>query len=246
MHKRFPGGWTRPAHHALRGVSLSVEPGERVGVIGASGSGKSTLARVGLGLIRPDGGSVHLLGADTTRWSARQWRIARRHAQLLLQDPRAMLTPGLSLRALLGESVRLHRPGEPVEAAVDELLAAVELEHRGEASVHALSGGERRRAGLARVLASRPRLLVADEPTTGLDAGLKASLVELIARRAGPACAVVLISHDLPMVAWACRRVVVMHEGAIVDDLPAEALTSSHDRHPHTLALLRAAGMRRG
>lgn len=231
------------AHVALAGVDLSVRPGERVGIIGESGSGKTTLARVGLGLTPPDAGSIEIFGSDLSRASAREWRAVRTRAQLLFQDPGAMLNPSFSLSYLLRESARLHRPGAPAAELVEEILSAVGLGGRGSARLHELSGGERRRAGLARVLLARPRLLVADEPTAGLDAALKADLVELLLERAGPECAVILISHDLPMVAWACHRVLVMADAQIVDHFSSTDL-QTHDPHPATAALLRAAGLR--
>ncbi|TVQ91091.1 MAG: ABC transporter ATP-binding protein [Deltaproteobacteria bacterium] len=232
-----------PPHVALSGVDLKVHAAERVAIIGESGSGKTTLARVGLGLLPADEGSVFLLGQDMTRASKAAWRGVRSRAQLLFQDPRSMLNPAFPLGVLLRESARIHRPDEDATALVDELLEAVGLAGRRRARAHELSGGERRRAGLARVLLARPRLIVADEPTAGLDAALKADLLELLIHRAGPECAVVVISHDLPMVTWACHRVVVMERGRIVDALDSASL-SSHDPHPATAALLRASGLR--
>lgn len=241
LHKSYRVGAERRV--ALSGASLRVQAGERVGLIGASGSGKSSLARIGLGLLRPDQGEVELFGESTRGWSPRRWRKERSRSQLLLQDPSAMLTPNVPLWRLLRESIRLHRPDEDARPLLAQTLAAVQLAHRADAHLGQLSGGERRRAGLARVLLSRPRLLVADEPTTGLDAALKAELVALMLDRAGPGCAIVLISHDLPLLAWATERLVVMHQGRIVDELPAAALPGTGESHPHTRALLRAAGM---
>lgn len=231
---------------AVRSVSLQVEEGERVGVIGESGSGKTTLVRVGLGLIPRDSGTITLFGEDTSGWSRRRWRRARRGAQLLFQDPRAMLNPALPLELSLAESAALHRPDrDPVEAA-REILQDVGLPSRSWSRPGELSGGELRRAGLARVLLARPRLLVADEPTAGLDASLKAGLLELTLARIGSDCAFVLISHDLPMVAWATERIVVMKAGQIVDHFDSSALERDPfaGRHPHTIGLLTAAGYR--
>lgn len=233
------------AHVALDGVDLEVRAGERVGVIGESGSGKTTLARAGLGLVPLDGGHIRLFGEDATTWSRRRWRTSRSRVQLLFQDPRAMLNPGLSLGTLLRESARLHRPDQASGTAVAEILDAVGLGDRARALPHELSGGERRRAGLARVLLARPSLLVMDEPTAGLDADLKADLLAVAIERAGPDCAVVLISHDLPLVTWATERVVVMDRGRVVDRFRADAL-DDHVPHPRTAALLTAAGLRPG
>lgn len=239
IHKRFrPRGLLAgPGHEALIDVNLSVESGERVGVIGESGSGKTTLARVGMGLVKPDAGTVHLMGAPVTG------PLRGRGAQLLFQDPRAMLNPGLSIGALLRESARRHQPAQDPAEACRQALIDVGLAGRERARPHELSGGERRRAGLARVLLARPRLLVADEPTAGLDAALKADLIALMVERAGNECAVVLISHDLPLVLWACTRVVVMEGGRVVDRFVAADLPQ-HDPHPATAALLTAAGLR--
>jgi ABC-type glutathione transport system ATPase component len=245
VSKSYDGAsWLRtgPRHPAVRDVSLEVAAGERVGLIGESGSGKTTLARVGLGLVPRDAGRVELLGEDTTGWSPRRWRAARHEAQLLFQDPRAMLNPAMRLGTLLRESARLHDPTRDADAAAAEVLARVGLAGREDALPHQLSGGERRRAGIARLLLARPRLVVADELTAGLDAALKAELVELLLDRVGRDCAVVLISHDVPVVLWSCTRVLVMNDGAIVDRF-ATADVGRTVHHPHTVALLQASGL---
>jgi ABC-type glutathione transport system ATPase component len=235
LRVRYPGGTI-----AVDGVSLAVEPGERVALVGESGCGKTSLVRSGLGLV-PHTGRVKLLGQDTTGWSGSRWRQARHHAQLLFQDPRAMLHPSMTLRQILEESAALHRPEKNASVAAREVLEEVGLGGRHDALPDQLSGGERRRAGFARVLLARPKLLVADEPTAGLDAALKASLVELMFARVGPECAVVLVSHDIAVVAWACHRMVVMKDGKIVDDFPTVEL-GKRKHHEYTRTLLSAAG----
>ncbi|MBN2800002.1 MAG: ATP-binding cassette domain-containing protein [Deltaproteobacteria bacterium] len=239
----FPGAWGLGGREVLRDIHLEVLPGERVGLIGESGAGKSTLARIALGLLRPTAGAVHLLGEDTTGWSRARWRQARFHAQLLFQDPGTMLNQAMSLEQILAEGARLHVPDRDPVGEVLRVLEAVGLSGRGGARPGELSGGEQRRAGLARLLLTRPRLIVADEPTTGLDAGRKVELLELLYGAVAPECAVVLISHDLPLVQWACGRMVVMRGGAIVDRFDSEQLCSS-DRPPYTRTLLRASGIR--
>lgn len=236
--------WTGRSHVALRGASLEVGRGERVAVIGASGSGKSTLVRCGTGLERPDRGVVRVLGEDATRWDAREWARARRQVQVLFQDPRAMLHPGLPIGVLLEESAALHRPGADRERVAAELLAAVGLADRAGALPGELSGGERRRAGIARVLAARPALLVADEPTAGLDAVLKPRMLRLLLDAAGPRCAVVLVTHDVAAVAPFCARVVVMDAGRIVEAFATASLGRKfRPSHPRTAELLEAAGV---
>jgi putative ABC transport system ATP-binding protein len=208
--------WTGRSSVALAGASLRVEEGERVAVIGPSGSGKSTLVRCGLGLERPDRGRLTVLGEDATRWSARQWLRARRRVQVLFQEPRAMLHPDLPIGVLLEESAALHRPDEDRAAVAASLLEAVGLGGRAAALPRELSGGERRRAGIARVLTARPALLVADEPTAGLDAVLKPRMLRLLVDAAGPGCAVVIVTHDVPAVAPFVSRTVVVDSGRVV------------------------------
>jgi peptide/nickel transport system ATP-binding protein len=235
LRVQYPSGTT-----AVDGVTISVRPGEHVALVGESGCGKTSLVRAGLGLV-PCSGAVRILGEDTRTWSRWRWRQARHDAQLLFQDPRAMLHPAMTLRQILEESAALHRPDLNPAAAAREALEAVGLGGRPDALPDQLSGGERRRAGLARVLMARPKLLVADEPTAGLDAALKASLIELMFERVGPRCSVVLVSHDIAVVAWACQRMLVMKDGKLVDDFrTSELATRTH--HPFTRSLLLAAG----
>ena len=249
LTKHF-GTLFRPSRAAVDGVDFEVAPGERVALIGESGSGKTTLARCGLGLVPCDAGTIRMFGEDAATFSAARWRTERRRCQLLFQDPRAMLHPNLTVGALLAESARVHRAGEDAAKIVAEVLERVGLGGREHALPRHLSGGEQRRAGLARVLLARPSLLVADEPTAGLDAALKADLIETLLDRVGPECAVVLISHDLAVVAWACQRVVVMAEGKVVDTFSTDWLRSARTqkadltgRHPYAVRLLAASGL---
>ncbi|MBT3222252.1 MAG: ATP-binding cassette domain-containing protein, partial [Proteobacteria bacterium] len=164
-------------------------------------------------------------------------------AQLLFQDPRAMLNPYLPIGLVLEESAVLHGRGRNLHHEVQRILKAVSLDGRASSYPHQLSGGELRRAGLARLLLTRPDLVVVDEPATGLDAALKADLLELLFHHVGDDCAIVIISHDVSLVSWACHSVMVMHLGEMVDSYDTESLyRESATRHPYTLTLLRAAG----
>lgn len=203
----------------LDGCSLRLERGERVGLVGASGSGKTTLARAGLGLIPSAGGVIRLFGEDVGGWSTRRWTAARRHAQLLFQDPRAMLHPQIPVGLLLADGASVHRPDRDALRLARESLDRVGLADRFDALPHELSGGEQRRVGVARVLLTRPKLLVADEPTVGLDAALKADLLTTLLDGLDPDCAVLLVSHDRPVIAWATHRVVHVRGGRLVDDV---------------------------
>jgi ABC-type dipeptide/oligopeptide/nickel transport system ATPase component len=234
--KEFPARRGAQARVALGGVHLRVSHQERVGLVGESGAGKSSLARAALGLMPLDQGRVLVFGEDVSNSAGRSraWGTA----QLLHQDAAAHLGAGLRVGALVRESARVWRTGEDPVAVAQEALATVGLADRADAHPETLSGGEQRRVGLARVLVARPRLLIADEPTTGLDAALRWDVVALLRGVPG---ALLLVSHDLAVVAHTCSRVVIMLGGRVVEDVPTAKLGCG-PHHPHTWALLRAAG----
>jgi len=237
---------------ALRGVTLDVQPGEAVGLVGESGSGKSTLARVLLGLTQPrlsriESGRIVIDGNDVTAFGAQQWQALRGHPlAMMFQDPLTYLNPVMTVGRQIAESVRLHDQGVDVGARVRELLGLVRLpESVAKSYAHELSGGMRQRALLAVALGCRPRLLVADEPTTALDVTTQAEIMALLAdlrRRLG--MAMLLISHDLGLVASACARIVVMYAGRTVEWGSTVGVFKA-SAHPYTAGLLQSARVAR-
>ncbi|MER5428007.1 ABC transporter ATP-binding protein [Streptomyces sp. NPDC002588] len=210
---------------ALRDVSLTVRPGETVGLVGESGSGKSTAARVALGLVRPGSGSAALFGSDLARARGRARRALLSGVGVVLQDPVASLDARMSVAECVAEPLRVHRRGMSAaqrRARVAEVLELVRLsEELARRGPRELSGGQRQRVSLARALVLEPRLLVADEPTSALDVSVQRTVLEVIAelqRELGFAC--LFVSHDLAVVQEFAQRVVVMRAGAVEEEGP--------------------------
>ncbi|MGI8535113.1 MAG: ABC transporter ATP-binding protein [Mycobacteriales bacterium] len=218
---------------ALRGVSLAVREGESVGIIGPSGSGKSTLARVLSGQLAPDAGDVSLEGSTLSASWRRGPRMTRRRIQLIMQDPWDALSPRLGVADLVGEPMVIERNSSDSErrSRLSELLRSVGLPSEGTfltARTDELSGGQLQRVALARALAAGPKLLVADEPTSMLDASEQARLlVVLRERQIEMGLGLVLISHDVAAVRKVTDRIVVLDDGVIVEEGPSHLISSS-------------------
>lgn len=245
----------RVAFHSPHGViraiadaNLEVREGEAVGLVGESGSGKSSLARACMGLLpstvaRLEAGRIVVDGRDVTRATEREWVEVRGHpAAIVFQDPLTYLNPIMRVGRQIAESVERHDPGAAVDHRVAELLDLVRLPASSRrAYPHELSGGMRQRALLAVALGCRPRLLVADEPTTALDVTTQAEILALIAElRQRLGMALLLISHDLAVIASACDHVHVMYAGSTVESGPCDTVFA-RPAHPYTVGLLRAA-----
>jgi oligopeptide/dipeptide ABC transporter ATP-binding protein len=226
---------------AVDGVTLTLDEGETLGLVGESGCGKSTLARCVLRLIEPTRGRVLLDEEDLTALPEEALRRRRRDIQMVFQDPTASLNPRLSVAATVDEPLALHTPlaGAARRERVDEVLEEVGLgAGLRDRYPHQLSGGQRQRVNIARAIATHPRLVVLDEPTSALDVSLRARVILLLAelkRRMG--MTYLFISHDLSTVRYLCDRVAVMYLGVLVEEAPAAELFD-HPAHPYTRALL--------
>ncbi|HEX5060991.1 MAG TPA: dipeptide ABC transporter ATP-binding protein [Kofleriaceae bacterium] len=217
---------------ALDNVSFDLRAGEVLAVVGASGGGKSTLARLLTGLDRPDRGTVRVAGNGAHR----------QHVQMVFQDPFASLNPARRIRHHLARPLRIHGGPQDLDQRIESLLATVGLPPAfARRFPHELSGGQRQRVALARALAADPRLLIADEPTSMLDASLRAELLALLRELAHErGLGVVLVTHDLPSAAAIADRVLVLRRGRVVEDGPIGP-TLRAPSHPYTGELLDAA-----
>lgn len=228
---------------AVDGVDLQIEEHQTLGLVGESGSGKSTTARLVTRLIEPDDGRIVIDGADWTSLRPTALRRARRSAQLVFQDPYASLDPTKTIADVIAEPLVIHERlrGAAKERRVLELLDMVEL-----TAAHArrypyeFSGGQRQRIAIARALAAKPKLVIADEAVSALDVSTQAQVLNLLLDlQAEHGLAYLFISHDLGVVHQMSDRIAVMYLGRIVEEGPAEAVYSA-PAHPYTRALISA------
>ena len=251
--KHFPlrrrGFGKREFVHSVDDVTLSVESGTSLGIVGESGSGKSTLARIILGLQAPDIGRVDVAGVRVTALKRKDDKAFRRKAQIVFQDPHAVMDPRMTVRQSLIAVLAQHRIGDGAtrEERVVQALREVGLDadyldrYPGDCS-----GGQLQRVVIARALLLEPTLLVCDEPTSALDASVQATVLNLIGQlRRERDLTMVLISHDLRVVRLTSDRVAVMYLGQLVETADRESLFTAA-RHPYTLALLAAATHSKG
>ena len=239
-------GWRAGRAVVLDDVGFDVGNGEVVGLIGGSGAGKSTIARIIAGLDRPDEGRILFEGRDLVGLRGAELRSVRQRLHLVFQDPYDALPPSMRVRDVVAEPLVIHGIGTPAERQerVRDALAAVLLapaERYLRRYPHELSGGERQRVALARAVILRPRLIVADEPTTMLDVSLRLELLDLM-RRLGRehAIAYLYVTHDLALARAFCDRLVILDGGRIVEEGPA-AEVIERPRHPFTARLVGAA-----
>ncbi|QOL81127.1 ABC transporter ATP-binding protein [Pseudooceanicola spongiae] len=240
VHFPLPGG---EAVHAVDGLSFSLPAGLAFGLVGESGSGKTTAAMACARLTEITSGQIRLSGRDITALQGTALKDARRDVQVVFQDPYASLNPRERAGAIVRRPLDLLKIGTPAQrdARVDELFALVGLRPDQKALFpHQFSGGQRQRIGIARALATGPKLLVCDEPVSALDVAIQAQILNLLARlKADLGLSFLFISHDLAVVQHLCDRIAVMYLGKIVEIASRRDLFTT-PMHPYTHALISA------
>jgi oligopeptide/dipeptide ABC transporter ATP-binding protein len=228
--------------HAVDDVTLTLNDGETLGLVGESGCGKTTLARTVVRLTPATSGTLRFHGEDVTRRTGRSLRAFRRNVQMVFQDPQASLNPRKRIDQIVGAGIRL-RKGEPNEQSTDvaTLLHQVGLDpEHAQRYPHEFSGGQRQRIGIARALAAQPRLIILDEPVSALDVSVQAQVVNLLDDLQDTlGLSYIFVAHDLSVVRHVSDRIAVMYLGKIVEMSPADDLYS-RPKHPYTASLLEA------
>jgi oligopeptide/dipeptide ABC transporter ATP-binding protein len=243
--KHFPvGGWPRPkVVHAVDGVTLTVKLGETLGLVGESGSGKTTVGRCILRLVEPTAGQVLFDGRDVTRLPGGELHRLRRRMQMVFQDPAGSLNPRFTVWQILSEPYKRFGllPNRQIKGAVLDLLADTGLQASDlEKYPHNFSGGQQQRIAVARAVASKPELIILDEPTSSLDVSVRMQIIDLLqSLQRQYDLSYMFISHDLSVIRHVCNDVAVMYLGKLVE-LASSADLFRDPKHPYTQALIAA------
>jgi oligopeptide/dipeptide ABC transporter ATP-binding protein len=242
LFSRAPRGVVR----AVDGVDLDIAENETLALVGESGSGKTTLGMLILGLHQPTGGTVAWRGSPLATASAEERLRFRRNVQVVFQDPYGSLNPRATVRSIIGRPLRLHAavPGDAVDRETERLLELVGL-HPARVYIdrfpHEFSGGQRQRIAIARALALKPSLIVADEPVSALDVSVRAQILALLVElRRELGLSILFTTHDLGVVRFIADRVAVMYLGKVVETAPSETFFL-HTHHPYSRMLLGSA-----
>ena len=244
---RLPGKGLFSAPHRLRAVdaiSLELQRGETLGVVGESGCGKSTLARAILGLVPPSAGVVSFMGHTLTDSDRKTLRRRRRELQLIFQDPLASLNPRMSVGRIIAEPLQIHFPDMLRRDREDRVLKAMQQVGLTQDLInrypHEFSGGQCQRIGIARALVLQPKVIICDEPVSALDVSVRAQIINLLTSlRDDLGLALIFIAHDLGVVRHISDYVMVMYLGRAVERAPVRSLFESPG-HPYTRALIAA------
>jgi oligopeptide/dipeptide ABC transporter ATP-binding protein len=243
MLRALVQGERDPFIDAVCGVSFKIEEGRTLGLVGESGSGKSTIARAVMGLLPVQEGSVRFMDQELVGLGNKDYAAVRQRMSMMFQDPVGSLSPRLTVRGLVTEPFRIHgmHRDKDLDAEAARLLKMVGLTPEfGRRFPHQLSGGQARRVGVARALALGPKVIIADEPTAGLDVSVQGEVLNLLARlQRELGLSILIITHNLNVVRHITDRMAIMYLGRLVETGPTEEVFHQ-PRHPYTEALLAA------
>jgi oligopeptide/dipeptide ABC transporter ATP-binding protein len=244
LNKSFSTGiFRKKSIRVIDNVDLDVNAGEIHGIVGESGAGKTTLARCSLRLLEPSSGSIQFNGEELTRLDAGALRARRREFQMVFQDSAVSLNPAMTVEQILMEPLQIHKLGDRdfrlsrIRESMEAVSLSASLMQRRPAE---LSGGQRQRVGIARGLILKPKLVIADEPVSALDASVQAQTLNLLAdlrRQYGHT--LILISHSLSALHYLCTHISVLYKGSLVEEAPASVFFDK-PRHPYSKTLLEA------